>query len=51
MVPLEKTSAQGTVGAGLEHIPGDRGIANLNDVGHDPFEMDSLVRRVEVLLL
>jgi hypothetical protein len=37
------------MGAGLEHIPGDRGVAELHDVGMHSFELDPLVGGVEVL--
>jgi hypothetical protein len=49
VVAHQSAATEGTMGAGLEHIPGDRGVAELHDVGMHSFELDPLVGGVEVL--
>jgi hypothetical protein len=51
VVAHQSAATEGTMGARLEHIPGDRGVAKLYDVGLHSLELDPLVRTVEVLFL
>jgi hypothetical protein len=51
VVADQSAAAQGAVSPGLEHVAGDRGITDLHHVGLNPFELNPLIRSIEVLLL
>jgi hypothetical protein len=51
VVADQPSAAQCAVSPGLEHVAGDRGITNLHHIGPHPFELNPLIRSIEVLLL
>jgi hypothetical protein len=51
VVADQSAAAQSAMSTGLEDVAGDRSITDLHHVGLNPFELNPLIRGIEVLLL